>query len=202
MGSLSSLDVVYVALIFIVPGFLIRAVRSQFVIDQDRTGVDQFVRLLTYSTINNVLFGWITYVLVPYETARSHLVLVWTLLILVFPPLVGLASGVVAQKRISERLFQSFLFKWANIQPINTVPNAWDFKFAQAGGEWVIVVLKDDTVFRGQWIKGSFASSDPKERDIFLQDVYEEDGSHPWKNSGRSVLIAGSEIRTIEFIRN
>lgn len=197
MGSLSSLDSVYIALIFIVPGFLIRAVRSQFVIEQDRTGVDQFVRLLAYSSINNALFGWAIYLAISYETAYSLRVIIWTLCILVAPIIIGFISGIASQKEWLYRLLRSM-----GLNPIHVVPNAWDYKFAHAGGEWVVVTLKNDTIFRGWWAGASFASSDAKERDILIEQVFEADGSHPWKDTGRSVLIACGEIRSIEFIKH
>lgn len=198
MGSLSSLDAVYVALIFIVPGFLIRAVRSQFVIEQDRTGVDQFVRLLAYSSMNNALFGWAVYLAISYETAYAFRIVIWTLVLLVAPIFVGFASGVASQK---EWLYH--LLRKMKLHPIHTVPNAWDYKFAHAGREWVIVVLKNDIIFRGWWSSCSFASSDAKERDILIERVLELDPDNednPWKETNKSVLIAGNEVRTIEFI--
>jgi hypothetical protein len=197
VGSLSSLDTVYVALIFIVPGFLIRAVRSQFVIEQDRTGVDQFVRLLAYSSMSNALFGWAIYLAISYDTAYSFRIVIWTLVILVAPPIVGFVSGIASQK---EWLY--WALRKIGLSPIHSVPNAWDYKFARAGGEWVIVALKNDTFFRGWWAAASFASSDVKERDVLIEQVFEldpenEDG--PWVRTDKSVLIAGGEIRSIEF---
>ncbi|TXN03065.1 hypothetical protein FV222_08880 [Methylobacterium sp. WL103] len=194
MGSLSSLDVVYVALIFIVPGFLIKAVRSQFVIEQDRTGADQFVRLLTYSAINNAVFGWIIYLAISYETTYNIRILLWTLLLLLAPIIIGFISGIASQKEWLYRLLRR-----AKLKPIHTVPNAWDYKFAHAGGEWVVVVLKNDTIFRGWWGGASFASSDTKERDILVEQIFDADDDGKWTRTDKSVLITCGEIRSIEF---
>ncbi|MCC0808095.1 hypothetical protein FPV16_18070 [Methylobacterium sp. W2] len=163
-------------------------------IEQDRTGADQFVRLLAYSSMSNALFGWMIYLSISYDQAYSMRVLLWTFVLLVAPVVLGFISGIASQK---EMLYH--LLRRLGLNPIHSVPNAWDYKFARAGGEWVVVVLKNDTVFRGWWSGASFASSDAKERDVLIEQVFEEDGDGPWKDTGKSVLISAGEIRTIEF---
>lgn len=197
MSGLSSLDTVYLALIFIVPGFIIRAVRTQFIIEQDRTGVDQFVRLLTYSAINNALFGSLLYLIFTYDILAGHKILVWSFLILIAPTVLGVVSGASSQ----QQLLYKFLC-WCNLRPIHVVPNAWDYKFSQAGGEFVLVTTKDDMEIGGWWSGDSFASSDSKERDILIGQVYYIHDDKPWELANRSAFIPASEIKRIEFIRS
>ncbi|WP_428833458.1 DUF6338 family protein [Methylobacterium ajmalii] len=108
--------------------------------------------------------------------------------------IIGFISGVSSQRDWFFRILRRFGFS-----PIHIVPNAWDYKFSKTTGEWVIVTLKNDTIFRGWWGGLSFSSSDVKERDVLIEQVFEEDGKHPWVPTRRSVLIAAGEIRTIEF---
>jgi hypothetical protein len=63
----------------------------------------------------------------------------------------------------------------------------------------VLVVLKDGTKFGGRFGAQSFASSDGKERDVYIEQVYEIDKYDLWTPSDQGVLILASEIRTIEF---
>lgn len=196
MSGLTSLDVVYIALIFVVPGFIIRAVRAQFVIEQDRTGVDQFVRLLAYSSINNAAFGSAIYLAFPYNLLAENKILVWSFLILIAPAVSSIASGASSQRQLLYKLLC-----WCKLRPIHVVPNAWDYKFSQAGGEFICVTTKDDKQIGGWWVNDSFASSDSKERDILIGQVYDIHDDKPWEPTGKSTLIVAGEVKRIEFQR-
>lgn len=64
---------------------------------------------------------------------------------------------------------------------------------------WVLVVLKDGTKFAGLSGSSSFMSSDPNERDFYLQQIYEIAPDKTWHATESSLLICSGEIRTIEF---
>ena len=67
-------------------------------------------------------------------------------------------------------------------------------------GEWVLVTLKDGTRFAGFCGPDSFISSDPAERDLYIQWVYDLDDEDGWRSRGETgLLVAGGEISTIEF---
>ena len=64
-------------------------------------------------------------------------------------------------------------------------------------GEWVLVTLKDGTRFAGYCGPDSFMSSDPAERDLYIQWVYDLDDEDGWRSRGETgLLIAGGEINT------
>ena len=68
------------------------------------------------------------------------------------------------------------------------------------GCQWVLVTLKDGTRFAGFCGPESFISSDPGERDIYIQWVYDIDDENNWSLRGlHGVLIAAGEIQTVEF---
>jgi hypothetical protein len=56
----------------------------------------------------------------------------------------------------------------------------------------------------GEFGKNSFASSEPSERDLYLERVYQFSEDNPWqpvaKTSG--ILIKAEEIRYIEFLND
>lgn len=80
------------------------------------------------------------------------------------------------------------------------MPTAWDWKFGNMNSQWVLVVLKDGTHFGGLCGPDSFVSSDPTERDIYIQWVYDIDDEKNWHPRGETgVLICAGEVRTIEF---
>ena len=66
--------------------------------------------------------------------------------------------------------------------------------------QWVLVTLKDGTRFAGFCGSDSFMSSDPSERDIYIQQVYDVDDDNNWSSSAeKALLIIADEIQTIEF---
>ena len=66
--------------------------------------------------------------------------------------------------------------------------------------QWVLVTLKDGTRFAGYCGPESFMSSDPTERDMYIEQIYDLDSDDNWVNVGKKeVLIASGEIQTIEF---
>ena len=64
----------------------------------------------------------------------------------------------------------------------------------------ILVTLKDDTKFPGYCGQASFMSSDPTERDLYIEKVYKWGEDDAWIDNGAHGLwVAGSEIKTIEF---
>ena len=85
---------------------------------------------------------------------------------------------------------------------ISQIPTAWDYKFSSFDERrWVLVTLKDGGSVAGQFGGASFASSEPDERDIYIQKVYRVKQGQPWEpiESNDGILIRGDEIRYIEF---
>lgn len=194
MGGLTTLDAVYVAIAFIVPGFVFSLARNQFIAGQDRHGNDQYVRYLCHSALNYAVFGWLIYLAFATNARPFTMAALWTLVILIGPAALGVLSGFASQKDWFRRCFQKL-----GMNPVHVVPTAWDFKFGRMAGEWVMVTLKDGTRFAGFCGGGSFASTDPKERDLFLQSVFDVDDNNSWLETRKSLFIAHGEIRSIEF---
>ena len=107
---------------------------------------------------------------------------------------VGVALGLVAQRGFACRVANKFALD-------TLIPTAWDWKFSAAEEQWVLVTLKDGTRFGGFLGSKSFVSSDPGERDVYIEKVFSlEEEDHNWKDVGpKSVLITAGEIKTIEF---
>lgn len=56
-------------------------------------------------------------------------------------------------------------------------------------------------VVAGAFAEMSFSSSDPAERDLFLERVFDIPDNGPWKEvPGKEILIRASEIRFVEFL--
>jgi hypothetical protein len=65
----------------------------------------------------------------------------------------------------------------------------------------VLVTLKDGGQVAGLFGSRSFASSDPSERDLYIQSVFSMSGKGQWQRVPRNdgVLISGDQIKYIEF---
>lgn len=195
LGNLSTIDAVYIALAFLVPGFVMSAARNQFITGQEPQGGEQLIRFLTYSAINYALFSAPIYLFLNAQLPPASRAILWSLVILIGPALLGSISGVAARKGWIRKLFH-----WIDLNPVHAIPTAWDYKFGGLkGGEWVLITLKSGTRFAGFCGTRSFASSESKERDLFIEAVFNLDDDNQWTPTKKSVFIASGEIATIEF---
>jgi len=122
------------------------------------------------------------------------------LIVIVSPCLVGLMLAKLSDKNILVRILQIIGYN-----PINPIPTAWDYKFSKMPAKsWIIVSMKDGTVFYGKFSTRSFASSEPMERDIYIEDVYKLNDNRDWVKRERNdgILIASDQIKCIEFFNN
>jgi hypothetical protein len=194
MEGLGKIDAIYVALVFVVPGYVFLSLRSQFVAGQGKIGKDQILSYVTISGLNFAAFGWIIYAAYKNQFGVPAMAISWMLVIILIPALVGILSGVCNQRDYVRKLYH-----WLKLEPIHTVPSAWDYKFSRSPGEWVLVKLKNGVQFAGWWAGNSFASHDTNERDLLIEQVFEVPDTGPWKSTAKSLLIMAGEIQTIEF---
>jgi len=194
MEGLAKIDAIYVALVFIVPGFVFLSLRNQFVAGQGKLGKEQLLSYLTISGVNFALCGWIIYAAYKNNFGLPLKAFSWMLVIIILPAVAGIVAGVCNQRDLFRRIYH--LLK---LEPIHSVPSAWDYKFSKSPGEWLLIKLKDGTQFAGWWAGRSFASDDRNERDLLIEKVFEVPEIGPWKATAKSLLIMAGEIQTIEF---
>ncbi len=111
------------------------------------------------------------------------------------PALFGFLLGLNASKGWSRRVLGKL-----GVRVVHVMPTAWDRTFGGLDACWVLVTLKDGSKVAGFCGTGSFASSDPKERDLYIERVYGLDEHDIWQDiARRGMLIPSGEIRCIEF---
>ncbi len=196
MTKLLSLNNPYLILVFIVPGFIILFVRSQFM--TGRISSNSKEAILSYLTVT-VIYSSLVSILVDLTglTLRPASGLVWFgLFVFLVPIVLGLLLGINSQKD-----FVRDLLKRCRLKLVHPIPTAWDWKFSRMSPQWIRVTLKDNTHFTGLCSSESFISSDPNERDIYIEKVYDlgDDGTWLPPKDERGLLIVAGEIRTIEF---
>ncbi len=193
--DLKSLDNLYLILGFLVPGLIVLFVRSQFITGRRPPHAAALLSYLTVSIIYYALaLPLVDFVLSIQEPGYLK-ALAWFGLVFVGPAIFGLLLGI----NIQQGLLRRFL-RWCRLNPIHVMSTAWDWKFGGMKDEWVLVTLKDGTRFAGFCGQHSFMSSDPTERDIYIQWIYDIGDNNKWSPRGDTgVLIAAGEIRTVEF---
>jgi hypothetical protein len=201
MFGITSTEAVYIALICVVPGYVFLTFRNQFIAGQDRLGTEQLLAFVTYSAVNFAVFGWINLVVVPHEAAVWIRLLVWFLTLLVGPAVLGLVSGVFSQKEWGGKLYAML-----GLNVVHPTARSWDWIFHRVHPCFILVTLKDGSQCAGYWGVNpagtqSFASSDPKERDLYISQMFEITDSGPWRRIQKSIFIAAGEVRTVEFIQ-
>ena len=193
MSELLRIDNLKIFLFFMAPGVIALYVRAQFLSGKMPPIAEGVIAYVTVAVAYHALVYPVSrYLYTSTDSAWSTVG--WFLLILVGPGLLGLLLGLNIRKGWTRRLLAK-----AGVSTIHPVDCAWDWRFAGCPPSWVLVVLKDDTKWAGLLSEGSFMSSRPEERDIFVEQVYEISDASTWSPKGSSVWIAHGEIQSMEF---
>ena len=197
---------ILIFILAIVPGFLIVFVRSQFVSGRILPYPAGFLVYLTVSTVYWILlFFLLDPVIRILLDVLSKYGLWWAdpftdttkgfLWVVFLPIFVGILSGWVSNNTLVYDILTKF-----RLNPIHPTPSAWDWTFSDFDEQFVLVRLKNGTSFGGLMGADSFVSSDPEERDIYIQKIYKIDNENNWHAQNYGVFISSGEISTIEFL--
>ncbi len=160
---------------------------------QDST--KQLIDAITYSCINyGLLFIPISYVEKSKlrETAPFLYLAFYTFVLLCAPIL----WGGLWKKLRSKRFFQK-------VAP-HPIQKPWDFVFSQKIPYWIVVKLKDGTKIAGSYDEKSFASSNPSEEQLYLEEHWEinnNGGFEKPRESTGGILILAREMVSVEFFK-
>lgn len=188
---------VQLVIAFIVPGLIITYVRARFITGR----MEKFSEAtLSYLSLTIVYYG-LAMPFVNWTVDRPPgfvTTMCWWTLIAVGPAIFGVLIGVGAQRGWIRCLAHRL-----GMRPVHSTPNAWDWKFSVCqNSRFVMVTLANDDTVAGIFGPGSFASSDPAERDIYLEELWNvpDDGT-AWtpRPDKQGILIPAKEIRHIQF---
>ncbi len=181
-------------LLFAVPGIVALYVRAQFLTGRMPPVGEGLVAYVTISlTFHALAFPVLggRYILTRVQPEWSFK---WVIFVFIVPALLGILLGLNARHGWISRILLKL--KLVTTHPIGC---AWDWRFSGIAECWVHIVLKNETKWAGLLGPNSFISSDPTERDIYLQQVYELDDDNVWNEKSSSVWISHGEIQSIEF---
>lgn len=195
LKSIDNINNLYAAMGLLVPGLIILFVRSQFVTGRMPS---HSAMLLSYLAVSLVYYALSFLLLDPIQRLSEREYgreVIWSILIFIGPALIGLLLGINIRKNLLHRFLQR-----CGLNLVHPITTAWDWKFGNMTEQWVLVTLKDDTRFVGFCGQSSFISSDPTNRDIYIEQIYDIDNTGSWSSPGpKGVLIAPGEVKTIEF---
>lgn len=196
MGDILKPETLALFLIFSVPGIIALYFRAQFLAGRLPTASEGAVSYITVSLAYHAIAYPIARSIYESGSLEGWFWAGWLALIFIGPAILGILLGLNIRKGWTKKLVNRF-----GINTIHPVNCAWDWWFGHCPECWVIVTLKDDTKWYGYMGANSFMSSDPAERDIYIEHVYEftADGQ-PWTARNSSVWISHGEIQTLEFL--
>lgn len=196
---LNNLTALFFLLAFAVPGFVFDAVVSSFIPGKESGNQRALLKYMTYSCLNYALWSWLIYLVISTQFFFANPLnsaIAWAYVTLLAP-----AIGGIVYSKMHQSGSINHISGHLGLRLIHRIPTSWDWIFSQTTGVWVIVILKDGTKIAGVFQPGSFASSDPTERDLFLSNVYYYHEDAPWEPipRNRGMLIRGDEIKYIQF---
>jgi hypothetical protein len=185
-------------LLFVVPGLVAVSVRSRFITGRAPSAKEN---ILNFVVLSFVYYALVIFFIEPAFSVKEPWIaraLVWISLLLVGPAIFGFLLGVAIQKEWFTRLADK-----ANLTIVHVIPAAWDWRFGSVprGGMFVMVTLTSGERVAGFFGSNSFASSDPSERDIYVEEEYTVTDNGDWevREEKVGVLISAKEIRYVEF---
>ncbi|SNT08354.1 DUF6338 family protein [Sphingopyxis indica] len=179
-------------LVLAVPGIVILYMRSQFLTGRMLSLMEGLIAYVTVSLVYYALvlpaFAWLE------QRTGIAAAALWFLIVLAGPAIVGALLGLNVRKGWSQKVLRRL-----GISTVHPISAAWDWRFSGGEACWVLAILKNGTRWAGYLGTNSFMSSDPSERDIYIQQVYELDSKSQWTPRDSSVWIAHGEIQSLEF---
>jgi len=185
----------YGVLALVVPGLVIIYIRAQFITGRMQKHSEALLSYFALSAVYGAIALPVIDQLRTWSVTGSIGLPLWFGLVFVGPAVFGALLGLNARIEALRRVLHFF-----GISPVHAVPTAWDWKFGRMGEHLVIVTLKDDTRFAGYCGRKSFMSSDPAERDLYIEKVYDWGEDNSWLDGGdHGLWVASGELKSLEF---
>ena len=199
-----SIPFLFQGLNVLVPGMTILYVRSQFVTARPQLYSTRTIPL--YLTVSVIYWAPILSLVNFFPSLKEFINnesgffiwILWLVVTFIIPAIVGLLLGLNIQKEwLRKRLRFS---RWFHLNPVHGIATAWDWKFNDMNPyQKICITLKDGRCFSGMFGFNSFISSNPTERDIYVQWIQDNDNEDS-SNSEAGIYIAAGEVCTIEFL--
>ena len=193
--TIASLEVAFFTAIFILPGFIITNIIDSINPPKKNSDHFYFLKCFAYSIVNCACWSWIYNILFNIKEQS----LMW--LLLVASSIIGavIIALVISWLKQTKKI-DSVLAKM-NIKKIHAIPSAWDYYFSMNRRSFLIITLIDGSILRGWYSSNSFSSSDPEERDLYIEQCYRINENNEWQidTESEGCYVSMKQIKFIEF---
>lgn len=173
------------------PGFLIMYFRTLFITGRNPK-FSEFVFQFVFLSAIYYAFALPVFMMIGIFSYLMAL-----LFLFVLPSILGISMGILHQKGTLDSFWEL-----VGVRPVHPSPTAWDFCFNRLDAEcWVIVSLKDGRKIHGRYGRNSFASSDLSMRDLYIEDIRDEQFQEIEYGERHSLWVNESSIDSIEMVR-
>lgn len=179
--------------LFFLPGFISMKVYDLIVAGESRDFSKSIFEAVAYSTLNFGALFWLIVIVQTNDFHHRHFALysLAVALIMVFAP----ACWPFLFVRLST---WSFLSRHL----VHPIRKPWDYIFRRHNSFWIVIHLRDGSRIGGRFGPRSFASSDPADEQIYLEEtwVLDTDGRFlkPIERS-RGIVVMKDEMRAVEL---
>lgn len=192
------------AIAFLIPGFIITNLKKRVVPEVDKDYKTKIFENFIYSFLNIFLWSLPLYKIYSnFDFWKEKYFFLWIIaFIIIFVSPVTITLIIIICDKYD--LFRK-LCEYLKITSVDTEPSAWDFKFKNLKEKWVLVTLSNKRVVRGHLgAEKAFMSSNSKERDLYIDEVYRMNDKGEWikREETDGIWIKNEEIRCIEFFNN
>lgn len=180
-------------LALVLPGFISIKMYSLMVAGEYRNYSNSLVEAICYSVVNFSLLSWLILLIHREEFVAEYPLAYWASMatIFLFAPAIW---PFVFIKLSKLRIFKKTL--------LSPYKQPWDYVFNKKEAMWVVIHLKSGEIIRGKYAEESFASCYPSERQLYIEEVWVEEGGKKFSrkaNRTKGIIISQDEISYIKF---
>jgi len=187
------IDKVFLFIVIVLPGFISIKVYDLIIAGDKRDFSKSLIEAIAYSVLNFTVLSWLILIVSKVDFSKNHEFLYYLSIIFIFIIVPSIWPFLFIW------LSKLKIFKQHLLTPIN---QPWDKVFNRREALWIIINLKNGKTIRGKYSLKSSASAYPKERQIYLEELWEkgENGGFKEKVSRtRGIIVFESEISSVEF---
>ncbi len=191
---IDSFDMVIYTGLFLLPGFIIHGTIKLFNPLPQENIFQTTLRNLLYSILCVSICSILILPIVADGLQNFDILLVLAILIIA-----SIILGFILAW-FRKRTLIRWLFSKLNLMVFHPDPTSWDYVFNHIKDERIIVVtLKNGDIIKGRYSNKSFTSTEPLERDIFLEKclIYNQKEC----NNNEGILIKADVVQTVQFFK-
>lgn len=199
---MDTFEKVFYTVIFIVPGFVMAQIIDLICIKVKTDYGYHLIRCLYLSLIADI-FGYLVFMLWKGFKGKIEPFLYWVSLFMVLMLLSSILAIILGCIKRSQ--FWRNLLAKIGIYVDHSIPYAWDYAFTRKDYFYLRIKLIDGTQVCGLYAARSFSSSEPDDRDILLEQVYDitEDNEMmvlKVRPKIKGIMIRGNQISSIDYL--